>query len=196
MSTDQIARFKRWLRRNVLYTGVAVGLSLAFSGLLFIVNAMPPTPPKDMGAPTASGAPPIGKGAAVFGANSPFTRLQERSEVVPWPVLTSVQMKVIDKKAVIGFDATQLRLHQKTQRIQGFMMPLEPGVKQSRFLLTSVPSTCAFCITGGPESMVEVKAKSPIAFTYEPVIVEGTFMVLPDDPMGMYYRLTDAVAVK
>jgi uncharacterized protein len=170
-------------------------MSLAASSLMVLVYALPAAPPKDMAAHTASSAR-AGKGPGVFGAQSPFKRLQERSDVVPWPTLTSAQIKVINKKIVTVFDATQLGLHQKKQRIQGFMMPLEPGEKQSRFLLTSVPSGCSFCLPGGPESMVEVRAKSPIAFTYDPLIVEGTFVVLNDDPMGMYYRLTDGVAVK
>ena len=56
----------------------------------------------------------------------------------------------------------QLALNEKTQRIQGFMMPLEPGEKQTHFLLSSVPLTCAFCVPGGPESMVEVKTRTPV----------------------------------
>jgi hypothetical protein len=30
----------------------------------------------------------------------------------------------------------------------------------------------------------------------EPVVVEGRFLVLADDPYGLYYRMTDAQAVK
>ncbi len=76
------------------------------------------------------------------------------------------------------------------------MMPLEPGEKQRHFLLSSVPLTCSFCTPGGPESMVEVKTRTPVAYTMEPVTVEGRFAVLNDDPYGLYYRVTDAVGVK
>jgi hypothetical protein len=76
------------------------------------------------------------------------------------------------------------------------MMPLEPGEKQKHFLLTSVPLTCAFCTPGGPESMVEVKTKSAVKYSLEPVTVEGRFAVLSDDPYGLYYRITEAVSVK
>jgi hypothetical protein len=76
------------------------------------------------------------------------------------------------------------------------MMPLEPGEKQKHFLLSSVPLTCAFCVPGGPESMVEVKTKAPVKYSMEAVVVEGNFAVLADDPYGLYYRITDAVAVK
>ena len=76
------------------------------------------------------------------------------------------------------------------------MMPLEPGEKQKHFLLSSVPMTCSFCTPGGPESMVKVKTKTPVKYSMEPVVVEGRFAVLNDDPYGLYYRVTDAVGVK
>ena len=44
--------------------------------------------------------------------------------------------------------------------------------------------------------MVEVKTKTPVKYSLEPVVVEGVFAVLKDDPYGLYYRITDAVAVK
>ena len=44
--------------------------------------------------------------------------------------------------------------------------------------------------------MIEVKAKTPVKYSLEPVVVEGRFTVLPDDQYGLYYRLTDAVGVK
>ena len=44
--------------------------------------------------------------------------------------------------------------------------------------------------------MVEVKTKVPVAYSMEPVVVEGKFLVLLDDPYGLYYRVTDAVSVK
>jgi len=44
--------------------------------------------------------------------------------------------------------------------------------------------------------MVEVKTKTPVKYTMEPVVVEGPFQVLLNDPLGVYYRMTDAIAVK
>ncbi len=149
------------------------------------------------GASAQLGAPvPAGTGAGVHGANSPFPPLQARADVVPWSVLTDVKTKTDKNKVLPVFAMSQMALNQKTQRIQGFMMPLEPGEKQKHFLLTSVPMTCGFCVPGGPESMVEVKTKTPVAYSMEPVVVEGKFLVLLDDPYGLYYRVTDAVSVK
>lgn len=139
---------------------------------------------------------PAGSGAGVHGANSPFPPLPQRSDVVPWSLLTSVKTKTEKNKVLPVFQPEQVALGQKPQRIQGFMMPLEPGEKQTHFLLSSVPLTCGFCVPGGPESMVEVRTKTPVRYTMEPVTVEGKFAVLNDDPYGLYYRITDAVSVK
>jgi len=139
---------------------------------------------------------PIGTGPGVHSPNSPFAPLPERGDVVPWSLLTAVKTRTEKNRLLPAFEKAQLALNQKTQRIQGFMMPLEPGEKQTHFLLSSVPLTCAFCTPGGPESMVEVKTKTPVRYTLEPVTVEGKFAVLEDDPYGLYYRITDAAGVK
>lgn len=139
---------------------------------------------------------PVGQGAGVHGVNSPFPNLSARDDVVPWSVLTAVKTKTEKNRILPVFSMDQLALNQKTQRIQGFMMPLDPGEKQRHFLLSSVPLTCAFCTPGGPESMVEVKTKTPVKYSMEPVVVEGRFLVLNDDAYGLYYRITDATSVK
>lgn len=139
---------------------------------------------------------PAGQGAGVHGANSPYAPLAPRNDVVPWSVLTDVKTKNEKNRILPVFSESQLGMNGKTQRIQGFMMPLEPGKKQRHFLLSSVPLTCSFCLPGGPESMVEVKTKTPVEYSMEAVVVEGRLQVLHDDPYGLYYRISDAVTVK
>jgi uncharacterized protein len=150
--------------------------------------------------PSASSATvagvPAGQGAGVHSPNSPFAPLTDRNDVVPWSMLTDIKTKTDKNKIVPVFNIAQMALNQKTQKVQGFMMPLEPGEKQRHFLLTSVPMSCGFCLPGGPESMIEVRTKSPVKYTLEPVVVEGKFVVLADDPYGLYYRVTEAAPVK
>lgn len=150
------------------------------------------------GAAWAQGAAPLpqGTGAGVHSPNSPVPPLPQRSDVVSWSLLTAVTTKVDKTKLVPVFTKEQLALNQKPQRVQGFMMPLEPGEKQSHFLLSAVPLTCSFCTPGGPESMVEVKTREPVKYTQEPVVVEGKFATLVNDEYGLYYRITDAAPVK
>ena len=139
---------------------------------------------------------PTGQGPGVHGANSPFPQLVARDDVLPWSVLTSVKSKKVKTRFLPVFTPVQLALNQKTQRIQGYMMPLDPGEKQVHFLLSSVPLTCAFCTPGGPESMVEIKSNTPVNYSMEPVVVEGIFSVLEDDSYGLYYRMSDAKSVR
>ncbi len=146
-------------------------------------------------APKIDGVP-AGQGAGVHSPNSPFAPLPDRGDVVPWSVLTDIKTKTDKNKIVPIYTMGQMALNQKSQKIQGFMMPLEPGEKQRHFLLTSVPMSCGFCLPGGPESMVEVRTKTPVKYTLEPVVVEGKFVVLNDDPYGLYYRMTEATSVK
>lgn len=159
--------------------------------------ALPLTVAAQTNAPSAaSGVLPAGSGPGVHSPNSPFAPLQERADVLAWSVLTDVKTRVEKNRILPVFSASVLALHQKSQRVQGFMMPLDPGEKQHHFLLSAVPLSCSFCVAGGPESMVEVKTKTPVKYSLEPVVVEGQFAVLKDDPYGLYYRIIDATAVK
>jgi uncharacterized protein len=142
------------------------------------------------------GIPLGGSGPGVHGANSPFAPLKDRGDVLPWSVLSAVKTKNEKNRLLPVFPSDVQALNKKTQRVQGFMMPLDAGEKQNHFLLSAVPLTCAFCVPGGPESMVEVKTKKPVKYSLDVVVVEGQFAVLNDDPLGLYYRVTDAVAVK
>ena len=178
---------------------LALVLSLALAGPLGAQTLSSPIAggqPKPAATPAPAMELPAGQGAGVHGANSPFAPLSERNDVVPWSVLTSVKTKNEKNRILPVFTRDQTALGDKIQRIQGFMMPLEPGEKQKHFLLSSVPLTCSFCTPGGPESMVEVKTRTPVKYSMEPVVVEGRFAVLNDDPYGLYYRVTDAVGVK
>lgn len=182
-----------------LKLALACGTLLAAAGLS-AQTLSSPIAPATGGAKPAATAPgfdlPAGQGPGVHGANSPFPPLAARTDVVPWSVLTAVKTKTEKNRILPVFNLDQMALNQKTQRIQGFMMPLDPGEKQKHFLLSSVPLTCAFCLPGGPESMVEVKTKTPVKYSMEPVVVEGRFLVLNDDSYGLYYRITDATSVK
>ena len=125
-----------------------------------------------------------------------FKPLPDRNDVVSWKLLSQVELVKQKDRYVAQFAAGVAALDQKQVKVQGFMMPLEMGDKQSHFVLTAMPQSCAFCLPGGPESMVEVKSKTPVKYTFEAVVLTGKLEVLKDDPTGVFYRLTDAVPAK
>jgi hypothetical protein len=133
-----------------------------------------------------------GQGPGYHDPRSPFKPLQEREGIVTWQLLSSVTTKAEKNRLVPTFPGTVQALDKQKVKVQGFMLPLEPGDKQRHFLLSSVPTSCSFCVPAGPEGLVEVRSKNPVRYTLEPVVVEGTMAVLSDDPYGMYYRVSDA----
>ena len=187
------------LDMNLLFRCALSSLA-CFSGLAFAQLTSPigtPAAPA-AGAAADPAVPPHvqGQGAGVHSPLSPFAPLKPREDVVPWSLLTDIKTEVKNKRITPVYTPAVQALDQKTQKVQGFMLPLGPGEQQRHFLLASVPPTCSFCTPGGPESMIEVRTKAPVKYSLNAVVVEGTFHVLQNDPYGLYYRMTEAVGVK
>jgi hypothetical protein len=121
-----------------------------------------------------------------------FKPMAERKDVLSWRLLSQVELVKLKDRYVPQFSSGIAALDQKQVKVQGFMMPLQTGDKQTHFVLAAMPQTCAFCLPGGPEQMVEVKTVKPVKYTFEPVVVSGKLTVLKDDPTGVFYRLIDA----
>lgn len=139
------------------------------------------------------GQPPQAQ-APVPGADS--KPLAERKDVVSWRLLAQVELVKLKDRYVPQFSSGVAALDKKEVKVQGFMMPLEMGDKQSHFILSAMPQSCSFCMPGGPESLVEVKSKKPVTYGFEAIVLSGKLEVLKDDPTGVFYRLTDAVPAK
>jgi uncharacterized protein len=114
---------------------------------------------------------------------------------IPWQLLQQAKtVQKPDKKFGPSFPKQVKDLDKQQVKVYGFMMPLDQARKQKRFLLSAFPPHCAFCLPGGPESLVEVIADSPVEFTFEPIVVAGRMAVLENDVV--YYRITNAASVK
>src|SRR5687768_7420577 len=113
-------------------------------------------------AQTKFGQPPQAAPAGAPPAD--FKPLPERKDVVSWRVLAQVELVKLKDRYQPQFSSAVAALDTKEVKLQGFMMPLEMGDKQSHFILSATPQSCAFCMPGGPESLVEVKTKRPLAF--------------------------------
>jgi len=114
-----------------------------------------------------------------------------------WETLAGYTYEVLeDFEYNVTFSEAVQALHETEVTLKGYLIPLEQGITVTHFLLSIFPlADCYYCMPGGPESFVEVKADDPIAFTYEPITLRGTFAVLEKeeiDQMGMFYRMTAA----
>jgi hypothetical protein len=121
--------------------------------------------------------------------------LPERAGVVSWKTLSQVEPIKKDGKLVPSFSAEILGLDRTDVKVQGFMIPLDIGEKQKRFLLSAVPPHCQFCLPAGPDEIVEVEARNPVAYTFDPIVIGGKFSVVKDDSSGILYRMTGAARV-
>ena len=125
-----------------------------------------------------------------------FKPLEERKDVVSWKMLSQVELVKQKDRYVPQFAADVSALDQKQVKLQGFMMPLQMGDKQTHFVLSAMPQSCAFCLPGGPESLVEVKTRAPVKYSFDAMVLSGRLSVLKEDPTGVFYRLTDAELAK
>jgi hypothetical protein len=121
--------------------------------------------------------------------------LPARDDVVSWKTLSHVRLVKQSETMVLNFSDEIIQLDQKDLRVQGFMMPLGPGLQQSHFLLSAVPPSCPFCVPAVAYEIVEVIAKKPVAFGVDPIVVGGKLSVLKHDPAGVIYRMSDATLI-
>ncbi|WP_058049539.1 DUF3299 domain-containing protein [Janthinobacterium sp. Ant5-2-1] len=125
-----------------------------------------------------------------------FAPLTDLPGVVSWKLLgQATTVKGKKGRMVPKYTPEISALDNTDVKVQGFMMPLEPGQKQKHFLLTITSASCPFCLPAGPEGVVEIKSRTAVKFSYAPFIVQGKLKVLASDPMGLYYRMTDAAVV-
>jgi uncharacterized protein len=123
---------------------------------------------------------------------------------VPWQLLRNVKLvegkpdaKSASKKPTLlpQFSPQIQELDKKEVKIYGFVMPLSTGTKQKHFLISPLPSHCPFCVSQGPDSIVEVVAKTPVDYNqWEPIVVSGKLELVNDQ--YLFYRLTNAESVK
>lgn len=119
----------------------------------------------------------------------------DNGTLLSWKTLAEVGEVTVKDRVLPRFSESIVALDQHEVKLQGFMLPLDPGKMQKRFLLSANVPTCPFCLPGGPESLIEVLCSKPIAFTAEPIVVTGTLSVLRADPNGLWYRIKNASLV-
>ena len=118
--------------------------------------------------------------------------LPDAKGTLAWSLLGKTAIRKVDGKLGPDFPSALKPFNGKTVKMQGYVLPLEAGQAHKRFLLSAWSPSCPFCLTAGPEAMVEVKARSAVAYALEPVVVQGRLELLDNDPAGLFYRLVEA----
>ena len=62
----------------------------------------------------------------------------------------------------------------KPFELEGYIVPIKDGMKQTKFMLSTLPiNQCFYCGKNGVPIMVQVELKEPVKFTYQTVKVKG-----------------------
>jgi hypothetical protein len=134
--------------------------------------------------------------AFLLGLHAAASSADDKRPMVSWDALGQVTGVMEKGRFVPRFPKDVAALDKREVRLEGFMMPLDMGVQQKRFLLTSVAPTCGFCLPGGAEQFVEIQARTPVKYVLDPVVLSGRFVLVHDGDGGLLYRLTEATAVE
>ncbi len=121
-----------------------------------------------------------------------FPELKSVEGSVGWSELMQARIEYQDFSMVATFPQSVQERSGKQVKINGFMLPLEPQLKQKRFLLTSNPPSCFFHIPGGPAGSIEVFAQEGIEASWDPILVEGRFEPQATSETGVVYQLYEA----
>ncbi len=77
-------------------------------------------------------------------------------------------------------------------RVTGFVVPLDGSDQTQDFLIGVNTPVCFYHPPGAPNELMEVKSVSAVAWNTLPQTVEGTFRLIENNQMGVFFKLEDA----
>ena len=132
------------------------------------------------------------------------TKAVAQKEINNWKILAMISMqKVFDEEMGIDlekpiFSKAVKKLNGTEITIKGYILPLKASKDQKYFILSAYPyNMCYFCGGAGPESVMEVFSKKPVATTKKMVKLKGTLRVNYNPSIGqVLYTLKNAEIVQ
>ncbi len=93
-----------------------------------------------------------------------------------WDIIGSVDFKTVKDTEMYAIFGNEIKKHaNKPFELEGYIVPIKDGMKQSKFMLSTLPiNQCFFCGKNGVPIMVMVELTEPIKFTYQTVKIKGT----------------------
>lgn len=112
-------------------------------------------------------------------------------------MLADVKFKMRGDVYYPSFGGKVKSLGGKPVEIAGYLFPFEETRWSKHFGLSSLPlSACFFCGVGGPETVVEVEARTPIKQSDKPIRIRGTLVLNSTDTEKMVYIVKNAELVE
>ena len=124
-------------------------------------------------------------------------RMRAAEPEIKWSDLMSARARLENGSQQVDYPSVLKLLDGKDVTIYGWITPINlgDGATVTTFLLTGTPGTCPFCLGVGPEGFVLVSAVKPVpADVTVELLLRGRFQLTPNDPVGFYYRLQNALA--
>lgn len=97
--------------------------------------------------------------------------LQSRS----WDIIGTLDFKLGNGNEIYPVFSDELKKYANHDfELQGYLIPIREGMKQTRFLLSTLPiNQCFYCGKNGVPIMILVEMPEGIKFTYKPIRVRG-----------------------
>lgn len=110
-----------------------------------------------------------------------------------WEVLLTVKYRFYQYEYIPEFNDNIKKLENTEITLKGYMYPLSEHDEQDFFILSYYPiAQCFFCGGAGPESVMEINAKTPIKLKQKAVTIKGKLKLNSDDPERLFFILLDA----
>ena len=143
-----------------------------------------------------------GMDEAYISTLSGWEPIEVTGEAIPWDLFDKTQENEVCTIDEEGYDNCLIkpiyseevkRLDNQEVTLMGYMFPLEQADKQRTFLFGPYPLNCPFHYHVSFAQVVEVQAKAPIKFSYEPLTLKGKLRVSLNEDSGLFYVLQDAI---
>lgn len=111
-----------------------------------------------------------------------------------WNVLSKTRIDVDEKKGLYlaTYSSDVKALDGKPVTVSGFLLPLEATDKARHYILSKRTPTCPFCPPGEPNEIIDIMFDKPVAWEERLVKVSGTFGLMNNAEMGMFFKIEKA----
>jgi len=94
------------------------------------------------------------------------------------------------------FSGDVKKLDGRVITVRGYIIPVEGYKSHTEFVFSAFPyNMCFFCGGAGPETVMEVYAKSPVEYSAQAVTLRGRLALNDSDINRLIYAISDAELV-